>query len=179
MVHTRYFSLLVFSLLLTLSASAQRGQGRTASSQPVDAATVPAAVTSSFSAAFPGVTVAQWYKQASNGKEGYTAHFAQDGKKAKARIGGQGVYRWSSVHHTVAQTPQALKDAAVAANPGFTLAWAKKIYAVEKKFTYYKVRMRKTGATLTSYFDENLQPISQQSVKQLSSEAEAETEDEG
>lgn len=181
MKHLSIILCLAFALGIATSVQAQRpgrgqGQGVSASAQTVDASQVPAEVTSAFATNFSGVTATKWVKKTVNDKETYTAHFPKDGLAAKARFWNTGSYRWMSIHHPANKVPAALKDAAVAANPGFVVSWAKKIYVAPKSFTYFKVRMKKAGTVLTTYMDENLQPISKQSVNQISSEAEADTE---
>jgi predicted carbohydrate-binding protein with CBM5 and CBM33 domain len=177
----KFFAALVLGVaLLGQVAVAQRGSGtKSASTTMIDASAVPANVMAAWNANFAGSTATKWNKTMVNDKVGYTAFYAKDGKVAKARFLEDGSYRWSAVHHNAKQVPAELATAANNATPGFTIRWAKAIYVASKKFSYYKVRQVKTGATLTSYFDTNLNPISKESVKSITPEAEADTEDEG
>lgn len=177
----KFFAALVLGIaLMAQGAIAQRGTGtKSASTTVVDASAVPGAVMAAWNSNFGGVTATRWNKNQLNDKVAYTAFYAKDGKVAKARFCEDGTYRWSAVHHNARQVPAALATAANNANPGFTVRWAKAIYVASKKFTYYKVRQVKTGSVLTSYFDSSLNPISKESVKSVTPEAEADTEDEG
>lgn len=180
---TIVFLLFCCALLASTATAQHRGKGKSkgysASSQPVDAGAVPAAVTAAYEANFSRQAVQQWRQNQVNAKTAYTAHFETDGKKTCARFGADGTYRWLSVHHTAAQVPAALSEAAVAANPGFEIQWAKQIYNAKKQFTYYKVRMRKAGSVLTSYFDQNLAPLTGEKVKKTSPDTENDIDDEG
>lgn len=172
----RYSLVLALTCVLLSPAVAQR-RATSASTQPVDAASVPAAVLATWNAQFPGVTATKWVKKQVNDQVGYTAHFTKDGKTVVARIWEDGTYRWTAVHHTAQQVPADLAKAATDANPGTTVRWAKAITIAKKNFTYYKVRSAKAGSVVTAYFDQDLKPISKQSVNAISPEAEADTDD--
>lgn len=150
----------------------------TGSGKKVAQSAVPSTVISAWRGAFPGASVASWNQLELNGQLAYTAIFVQNGKSTRARFGSEAKHRWTSVYHTPAQTPGELANAARAAHAGYTLRWARMNTDVIKGFTYYKVRLGRGASTITSYFGQDMQPLSQAQINSnVSADLESATND--
>lgn len=158
--------LTVILAVLGVSAFAQpqsKGRGpHTLNFEKVEAANVPAAITSSFESSFTGATAVRWEKHTAQGKRTYVKYvavFTEGGVRSRARYKDDGTTLSSSKYYGAVKLPENIKAAAKAKNPDFIVMGGEEITTRNGK-TFYRVRSRKGPSKLIQYFDADGNEIS-------------------
>ncbi len=155
---------LIVVCLLALTAYSQtktkkgKAMARSSSSTPIEMAQVPQPVQDTHNQTFPGTTLASWELRKGSGKketQWYSAIFTtSEGTKARARYKADGMLVSSSVYYGDAKAPEAIKSAIASRYTDHTLMSCEKINIPTKNKSFYRVRLKKGSAKVTTYMDE-------------------------